>query len=40
VQLVGRHRGEADLLSAGAAIEEILGVAGQVPIDPKPARPL
>jgi amidase len=40
VQLVGRHRGEADLLSAGAAIEEILGVAGQVPIDPKPARSL
>lgn len=40
VQLVGRPRGEAELLSAGAAIEEILGVAGAVPIDPKPARPL
>ena len=40
VQLVGSPRGEADLLSAGAAIEEILGVAGAVPIDPKPARRL
>lgn len=40
VQLVGAPRGEADLLSAGAAIEEILGVADLVPIDPKPARPL
>ena len=40
VQLVGAPRGEADLLSAGAAIEEILGVTDAVPIDPKPARPL
>ena len=40
IQLVGSPRGESDLLSAGAAIEEILGVADRVPIDPKPARPL
>jgi amidase len=40
IQLVGAPRGDADVLSAGAAIEEILGVAGAVPIDPKPARPL
>jgi amidase len=40
IQLVGSPRGEADLLSAAAAIEEILGVAEQVPIDPQPARPL
>jgi len=40
VQLVGAPRGEADLLSAAAAIEEILGVADLVPIDPKPARRL
>jgi amidase len=38
VQLVGAPRGDAEVLSAGAAIEEILGVAGAVPIDPKPAR--
>jgi amidase len=38
IQLVGLPRGEADVLSAGAAIEEILGMAGAVPIDPKPAR--
>lgn len=40
VQLVGAPRGDAALLSAGAAIEEILEVAGAVPIDPKPASPL
>jgi amidase len=40
IQLVGPPRGDAEVLSAGAAIEEILGVAGAVPIDPKPARPL
>jgi len=40
VQLVGPPRGDAEVLSAGAAIEEILGLAGAVPIDPKPARPL
>jgi len=40
IQLVGAPRGDADVLSAGAAIEEILGIADAVPIDPKPARPL
>ena len=40
IQLVGAPRGDADVLSAGAAIEEILGVSDAVPIDPKPARPL
>ena len=40
IQLVGAPRGDAEVLSAGAAIEDILGVAGAVPIDPKPARPL
>ena len=40
VQLVGAPRGDAELLSAGAAIEEILGLSGAVPIDPKPARAL
>jgi amidase len=40
IQLVGAPRGEADLLSHAAGIEEILGVAEAVPIDPKPARPL
>jgi hypothetical protein len=28
------------VLSAGAALEEILGVRDAVPIDPKPPRPL
>ena len=40
IQLVGAPRGDADLLSAAAAVEEILGVRDAVPIDPKPARPL
>jgi amidase len=40
IQLVGAPRGDAEVLSAGAAIEEILGVSDAVPIDPKPARPL
>jgi amidase len=35
LQLVGRPRGEAALLSAGAALEQIFGVAGQLPIDPR-----
>jgi len=34
LQLVGRHHGEADLLRAAAALEGLLGVADQVPIDP------
>jgi amidase len=40
VQLVGAPRGDAALLSAAAAIEDILGLRGAVPIDPKPARKL
>lgn len=40
IQLVGAPRGDAELLSAAAAVDEILGVSSAVPIDPKPARPL
>jgi amidase len=39
LQMVGRPRGEADLLSAAAALEEILDIAKLTPIDPRPARP-
>ena len=35
LQLVGRPRGEAALLQAGAALEELFGLAGQLPIDPR-----
>ena len=35
LQLVGRPRGEADLLARAAAIEDLFDLAGQVPIDPK-----
>jgi amidase len=34
LQLVGRPRGDAALLSAARAIEEVLGLAARVPIDP------
>jgi len=37
LQMVGRPRGEADLLGAAAALEEILDLAKLVPIDPRPA---
>lgn len=40
IQLVGPPRCDAQVLSVGAALEEILGVSDAVPIDPKPARPL
>lgn len=40
IQLVGAPRGDAAVLGAAAAIEEILGVRDAVPIDPRPARPL
>ncbi len=40
IQLVGAPRGDAELLSAAAAVEDILGVRDAVPIDPKPARKL
>jgi amidase len=39
IQLVGAPRGDAELLSAAAALEDILGVRDAVPIDPKPAKP-
>jgi len=34
LQLVGRHRGEAALLAAAAQLEDLLGLASRVPIDP------
>jgi amidase len=40
LQLVGAPRGDAALLSAAAAVEDILGMREAVPIDPKPARRL
>jgi amidase len=35
IQVVGKPRGEADLLSHGLVIEDILGLRDEVPIDPK-----
>jgi amidase len=35
LQLVARPRGEAELLSAAAALEEALGLAGLTPIAPR-----
>jgi amidase len=35
IQVVGKPRGEADLLSHGRVIEDILGLRDEVPIDPK-----
>jgi amidase len=37
LQMVGRPRGEAELLGAAAALEEILDIAKLVPIDPRAA---
>jgi amidase len=34
IQMVAPPRGDAALLSAAAAFEEIVGVAGRLPIDP------
>jgi amidase len=40
LQMVGRPRGEADLLAAAGAFEEMLGLTGLLPIDPRsPAIP-
>ncbi|MEX2298305.1 MAG: amidase family protein [Dongiaceae bacterium] len=36
IQMVGRPRGDWSLLSAAASFEEIAGVAGLTPIDPRP----
>ena len=35
LQIVGRPRGEAALLRAAVWIEDLLGLAGAVPIDPR-----
>jgi amidase len=35
IQIMGKPRGEAGLLSAGLACEEILGLRNRVPIDPR-----
>ncbi|MEK9673449.1 MAG: amidase family protein [Rhodospirillaceae bacterium] len=37
LQIVGPPRGEAPLLSAAKAIEDLFGIADRVPIDPMPA---
>jgi len=37
LQMVGRPRGEAELLAAAAALEETLDIARLLPIDPRPA---
>ncbi|WP_413990602.1 amidase [Labrys okinawensis] len=37
LQLVGKPRGEAALLSAGAVLEDLLGLSSLVPIEPRPA---
>ncbi len=39
LQLVGRPRGEAALLGAAALFEDMMGIAGQLPIDPRPGPP-
>jgi amidase len=36
LQIVGRHRGEASLLQAARLLEQVLGLSGRVPIDPRP----
>ncbi|HEX6102781.1 MAG TPA: amidase family protein, partial [Alphaproteobacteria bacterium] len=35
LQIVGKPRGEAELLSAAAALEEVLGLARLTPIAPR-----
>jgi amidase len=40
LQMVGRPRGEAELLGAAAALEEMLDIAKLVPLDPRPAKAL
>ena len=36
LQMVGPHRGEAELLQAAALFEQAMGLASLVPIDPRP----
>ncbi len=38
LQMVGPPRGEAQVLAGAKALEDILGLRGTTPIDPKPAR--
>lgn len=38
IQLVGRPRGDADLLAAAQIFEDIVGALGRTPIDPRPPR--
>lgn len=40
IQIVGRHRGEAALLSAAHLFEQLTGLVDAVPIDPYPAKAL
>ena len=37
LQVVGPPRGEASLLEASTLFEEVMGIVGQLPIDPRPA---
>ena len=39
LQVVGPPRGEAALLGAAALFEQALGIACQLPIDPRPGGP-
>ncbi|HET6221097.1 MAG TPA: amidase family protein, partial [Dongiaceae bacterium] len=40
LQMIGRPRGEADLLAAAGAFEEMMGLTGLLPVDPRaPAKP-
>jgi len=36
LQVVGRHRGEAELLQAAVLFEQVMGFSSLVPIDPRP----
>jgi len=36
LQMVGRHRGEAELLQAAVLFEQMMGLSALVPIDPRP----
>ena len=38
LQIVGKPRGEADLLAAASLYEQTGGLAGRVPVDPRPGR--
>ena len=39
LQVVGRHRGEAELLQAAVLFEQVMGLSSLVPIYPRPAVP-